>query len=298
MSSLAWIGSRGSATEPTPSISSSGASNSVVPGAKKSPGRRTLPNTAAMSSMTMDIKPAGEMLMREADGMAKGQPRPPWTPTYASIFPEGFEALGGELGVAHRVLNVLVPEIMLQGSRVLAVVGQLIAARVPQHVWVYRERKCCGLPRAGQHLAKAGWRHRRLSLGRKHIPGRHRFALELTQGPQFPAPERVDAGHAVLDPPDVQQPVLEVDLIPAERAQLGDTQAMAVSDLDHGGVAVPVPVLACGGDQALDFFGGQVFAWSALGLGHGPWRNCPILRDWRGGSGRGVAHRARALAHA
>jgi hypothetical protein len=63
----------------------------------------------------MDIKPAGEMLMREADGMAKGQPRPPWTPTYASIFPEGFEALGGELGVAHRVLNVLVPEIMLKG---------------------------------------------------------------------------------------------------------------------------------------------------------------------------------------
>src|SRR3954470_24247349 len=115
MSSLAWTGSRGSATGPTPSTSSSGASNSVVPAAKKSPGRRTLPSTAARSAVIMDMKPAGEMLMREANSMAREQPRPSWTPTYASIFPEGFEALGGELGVAHHVLNVLVPEIMLKG---------------------------------------------------------------------------------------------------------------------------------------------------------------------------------------
>src|SRR5215212_3025347 len=152
MSSLAWIGNRGSATGPTLSTSSSGASNSVVPLAKKSPGRRTMLNNAARSAVIMDMKPAGEMLMREANSMAREQPRPPWTPTYASIFPEGFEALGGELGVAHRVLDGLVPEIMLHSPRVLAVVGQLIAARMPQHVRVYRERKCCGLPRAGEHL--------------------------------------------------------------------------------------------------------------------------------------------------
>src|SRR5215207_7548447 len=135
------------------------------------------------------------------------------------------------------------------------------------------------------------------SVSGEHVSGRHGLTLELTQGAQLPSPEWVDAGHAVLDPPDVQQAVLEVDLIPAQRAQLGDAQPVPIGDLDHGGIAVPVPVLACGGDQALDFLGGQVFAWSALGLGHGPWRNCPILRDWRGGSGRGAAHRA-GLAHA
>src|SRR3954468_16464846 len=117
MSSLAWIGSKGSATGPAPSTSSSGASNSVVPAAKKSPGRRTLPSTAARSAVIMDMKPAGEMLMREANSMAREQPRPPWTPTYAS-FPEGFEALGGEFGVVHRVLDVLVLEIMLHSPRV------------------------------------------------------------------------------------------------------------------------------------------------------------------------------------
>ena len=59
----------------------------------------------------------------------------------------------------------------------------------------------------------------------------------------------------------------QIDLIPAQRAQLGDAQPTAVGDQDHGGIAVPVPVLPCSGDQALDFFRGQAFAGAALGLG-------------------------------
>src|SRR4051812_43931333 len=34
-------------------------------------------------------------------------------------------------------------------------------------------------------------------------------------------PPRVHAGHAVLDPPDVQQPVLEIHLIPPKREKVG-----------------------------------------------------------------------------
>src|SRR4051794_5532931 len=51
---------------------------------------------------------------------------------------------------------------------------------------------------------------------------------------------------------------------PSGRAQLGDAQPTAVGDQDPGGIAVPVPVLPCGGDQALDFFKGQAFAGAAL----------------------------------
>src|SRR4051812_32518485 len=51
---------------------------------------------------------------------------------------------------------------------------------------------------------------------------------------------------------------------PGGRAQLGDAQPTAVGDQDPGGIAVPVAVLACGGDQALDFFKGQAFAGAAL----------------------------------
>ena len=112
--------------------------------------------------------------------------------------------------------------------------------------------------------------------------------MELAQGPQLPAPEWVDAGPAVLDPPDVQEPVLEVDLIPAQGAQLGDAQAVAIGDQDHRAIAVSVSVLSRGADQALDFFGGQVFAGATLGLGNWAGWNCPILRGWRGRS-RGLA---------
>ena len=67
---LACIGNRGSATGPTQSTSSSGASNSVVPAAKKSPGRRTLPNTAARSVVIMDMKPVCEMMRGEVNSVA------------------------------------------------------------------------------------------------------------------------------------------------------------------------------------------------------------------------------------
>ena len=50
------------------------------------------------------------------------------------ISPEVAEPVGRKLGVSDRVLDVLVTEIVLQGSGVVPVVGKLIAAGMPQHV--------------------------------------------------------------------------------------------------------------------------------------------------------------------
>jgi hypothetical protein len=50
--------------------------------------------------------------------------------------PEILEPVRRQFGVPDRVLNVLVAEIGLQRPRILAVVGQLVAARMPQHVRV------------------------------------------------------------------------------------------------------------------------------------------------------------------
>src|SRR3954453_8811545 len=77
MSSLACISSKGSAIGPIPSTSSRGASNSAVPAAKKSPGRRTLPSTTARSAVIIGMKPADRTLMREVDDMASISPRLP-----------------------------------------------------------------------------------------------------------------------------------------------------------------------------------------------------------------------------
>src|SRR5215472_1519304 len=50
--------------------------------------------------------------------------------------PEVLEPMRRQLGVAHRVLNVLVAEPSLKRPGVVAGVGQRVAAAVPQHVRV------------------------------------------------------------------------------------------------------------------------------------------------------------------
>jgi len=58
----------------------------------------------------------------------------------ASAPPEVLEARRRQLGVSHRVLDVPMPQIGLQGARVVALVGQCEPAGVAQHVRVDLER--------------------------------------------------------------------------------------------------------------------------------------------------------------
>ena len=51
-----------------------------------------------------------------------------------------FEPVGRHFGIPDRVLNVLVPEVLLQGPRVVAIICELESAGMAQHVWVDRER--------------------------------------------------------------------------------------------------------------------------------------------------------------
>src|SRR5262249_39782658 len=53
--------------------------------------------------------------------------------------PKVLEPVGRHVGVPDRVLDVLVPEVVLQGARVVAIVGELEPAGMGQHVRVDRE---------------------------------------------------------------------------------------------------------------------------------------------------------------
>lgn len=55
-------------------------------------------------------------------------------PLWLSVPPEALEAVRRELGVAHGVLDVLVPEVVLHGARVVPVVRELVAAGMAEHV--------------------------------------------------------------------------------------------------------------------------------------------------------------------
>src|ERR1035438_1233281 len=60
-----------------------------------------------------------------------------------SVPPKSFEPIRREIGVTHRVRNVFVAEIMLQGSGVVALIGELVAAGVTQHARMHRKWQSC-----------------------------------------------------------------------------------------------------------------------------------------------------------
>ena len=66
--------------------------------------------------------------------------------------PEVLEAGRRQLGVAHRVLDVLVSQIGLQRASIDAVIGELEAAGVSQHVWVHWETETSRHAEPRDHL--------------------------------------------------------------------------------------------------------------------------------------------------
>jgi hypothetical protein len=88
-----------------------------------------------------------------------------------ALSPEILEPIRRQLGVAHRVLDVLVPKIGLQRARVVTGIGKRITTRMPQHVRMDREGHPGALPDPMDQRVEALWRHRPAALGREHVRG-------------------------------------------------------------------------------------------------------------------------------
>ena len=69
-----------------------------------------------------------------------------------SVLPEILEPIRRHFGVPNRVHDVFVAHVVLQGSSVVPIVGELVAGGVSQHVRVDREREPCGFPSPGDRL--------------------------------------------------------------------------------------------------------------------------------------------------
>src|SRR5262245_9088707 len=87
----------------------------------------------------------------------------------SSVPPTVFEPVGRHFGVPDRVLNVLVPEIMLQGPRVVAIIGQLEPAGMAEHVRVDGEWHLGGLAEALDEAMEADGADRPTAFGNKHV---------------------------------------------------------------------------------------------------------------------------------
>jgi hypothetical protein len=71
-------------------------------------------------------------------------------PVISSISKKFLESLRRQGGIAHRILNVAVSEIRLDGTRVVAIVGELVTAGVAEHVWA-----CALMPSSAAAAARS-----------------------------------------------------------------------------------------------------------------------------------------------
>jgi hypothetical protein len=124
------------------------------------------------------------------------------------ISPEVAEPVGRKLGVADGVLDVLVAEVVLQGSGIVPVVGKFIAARMPQHVRMQWERHLGGLAEPLDEMVETDCAHWSAALRDEDASLGRALTAELAQGANLIAPDRMDGWRAVLGPADVHAAVV------------------------------------------------------------------------------------------
>ena len=104
----------------------------------------------------------------------------------AASTPKAFEPRWRQLGVAHRVLDVLVAQVSLQRAGVLPVVGKLETAGVPKHVRVSLDLQARSPGRSRDDAREAGDGERATALtGENERRLGVLLALKPAQGPQF-----------------------------------------------------------------------------------------------------------------
>jgi hypothetical protein len=198
------------------------------------------------------------------------------------ILPPPLKSGWRQFRVAHRVLDILVPEIGLQASGVSSRVCLVKPASVPQHMRVRFDREPGCLASPANELLKVGHRHRRAALGHEQ-EWRSAFglAVQAAQRPQLTPGQRVSCWRAVLHPGDCEVCGREVHLRPLQVDKLAGSQAMPEGEQDHRLVAVRPAIAFAPLDQLLDLAFGEVFAGSDLGVFGPTWGDFPYFNGWR-----------------
>jgi len=170
------------------------------------------------------------------------------------------------------VLDVFVPQIVLDGAGVLTVVGELEPGRMSQHVRMDRHAQLGRIAGASEQLAEGGRGHRRAALGDKNVGAARIFTQYLAQAPEFRPAQRMGAGQPVLAAAYVQQALPQINLLAPQPDQFRHAEPVPVGEQDHRGIALTVAPETLGrGDQPVDFRGRQVFAAAPFGVGHLGW---------------------------
>ena len=127
------------------------------------------------------------------------------------------------------MLDVPVPEVCLQSSRIVPLAGERGAAGVAKHVRVGLEAQTRLNASTLNHAGEASGTKGRSTL-RSEDEGRLGllFALKAPHGSQFIADDRVSARCTPLHPANMQRPRGEIDLISAEVNKLDGPKAVSI----------------------------------------------------------------------
>ena len=107
-------------------------------------------------------------------------------------------------------------QVVLDRARVLAVIGELVATGMPQHVAVHEEREAGRLSCPCDHALIAGHAERRQALGNEHVGASRCFAFQPAQRPQLAPSNRMHTGSPALGAAYVKLAGGEVDIVPVE----------------------------------------------------------------------------------
>src|SRR5262249_45037207 len=103
-----------------------------------------------------------------------------------------------------RVLDVLVPEVVLQRPRVVAIVGEFEPTGVAKDVWVDREWHLGGLPEALNKPVETDGADWPAALGDEYVGVCRVIAAYLTKCPHSVTRNRVHAVNPILDTVNVK----------------------------------------------------------------------------------------------
>ncbi len=85
------------------------------------------------------------------------------------ILPEVFEALGSHFRVPDRVVDVSMPQVVLDGAGIVSLGSEKVAAGMPELMGMDREVKARRLPSASEDVPNRSRRERRPPLRYKYV---------------------------------------------------------------------------------------------------------------------------------
>lgn len=125
---------------------------------------------------------------------------------------------------------VFVPQIVLQGSGVMPLIGELEPARVAQHVRMDGEWHPRGEPATGRQLAYVARCHGAASFRHEEVRRVRPIPPQSAERSQLRPTQRMCGGNAVLDALHRKMARFQIDLIPTQGDRFPDPEPMAVHE--------------------------------------------------------------------